>query len=1005
MILILENLGIRKKTTPALPIKTCNSSFNQLFLCLTPGMDSAQCYDFQGNPVNNGEKYVPNKEDPCMTCICDKGFRIMCKSVACSPPGNCELWEQIEGVCCEYKCIKSGSGNNVQGGGPGNIFNVTNPELDGGRALEDESITNLGLRLVASTVTSFLVLALLLFMVHRLRQRRLLLAMRRFEAQARRQQLEEADSDHYIPETFLGIECPPYEDPPPPYSPPKPHPRIMPGEAPPPYEEIDQNPLSPLNNNEINRAITEENSAPTPRQCSINMENNNNTEASSQCVQTSATPNVECRIENENMRRSTNTSDTVTRGVCVLPDSSGNMHTYANTSSASQNRNCASYIDNQLDSTPTSPTGRVPLLSSSRDDSHECSCDEDQTMLKRYYSYEHQASTSFNNTQPSTCQESPLLQQNQIRSSQPSELYANCLPHSVMSASMTEQPDPKKLIRQYDRFSSLPRQIRSTDEHQFSNPSPLREVAETEQGIPLVEMRKNVSTQDISNAPSTSTGSPPQASLRTAADGASRQDLLRGNLQPLTLSDKVTPLCSNILVQNNGQALVQSSEARLRNLRLYNLAHSPTKQLDSPNSPVTPEELQIKRSQSVTSEVSIFSICSETGELRIPKPMTQSLRCDSQYPDIPIRPNFLRQLTSNVETFLGTVPKRNFASHQDQSVSKITEDNDAKVAENPALDQSDENQLCVSDVGGPIGASALIKNFNKLNSELKDNSRKKEKEKPKANRFSTGSLPAQKPKKTRSVNPEAGPSKSSESTSKKHDTAKRKGVKQSSSIKQYGFIDNSAGTSSQSTSNNSVKLDCLKGSSRSKEGRGRKELDNQRTKPDHAPRCDLSVLQPTPELKTSRQIKPGVKRQLNYLDKNNHSPSPTRQKSRPKTMFPTCHKESESGTWNDLSKESTSNCVPRRKGKSSSSRSKKRQSYPVSNIQTAESTGIVLSRPNIIGCVSDMTNETVPPLNEAGVSQEPTRLNGYVYKYNTDSPQDNPNVYVKLRPTSLSSYV
>lgn len=41
------------------------------------------------------------------------------------------------------------------------------------------STTNLGLRLVASTVTSFLILALLLFMIHRLRQRRLLLMIRR----------------------------------------------------------------------------------------------------------------------------------------------------------------------------------------------------------------------------------------------------------------------------------------------------------------------------------------------------------------------------------------------------------------------------------------------------------------------------------------------------------------------------------------------------------------------------------------------------------------------------------------------------------------------------------------------------------------------------------------------------------------------------------------------------------------------------------------------------------
>ena len=43
----------------------------------------------------------------------------------------------------------------------------------------DSDAANLGLRLVASTVTSILILALLLFMVHRLRQRRLLIMMRR----------------------------------------------------------------------------------------------------------------------------------------------------------------------------------------------------------------------------------------------------------------------------------------------------------------------------------------------------------------------------------------------------------------------------------------------------------------------------------------------------------------------------------------------------------------------------------------------------------------------------------------------------------------------------------------------------------------------------------------------------------------------------------------------------------------------------------------------------------
>ncbi|XP_012940276.1 mucin-12 [Aplysia californica] len=77
-------------------------------------------------------------------------------------------------------------------------------------------------------------------MVHRLRQRRLLLAMRRFEARSRQPNNEDTDSEQYIPDAFMSFECPPYTDPPPPYSPPKP-PQILPGEQPPPYEEINQN--------------------------------------------------------------------------------------------------------------------------------------------------------------------------------------------------------------------------------------------------------------------------------------------------------------------------------------------------------------------------------------------------------------------------------------------------------------------------------------------------------------------------------------------------------------------------------------------------------------------------------------------------------------------------------------------------------------------------------------------------------------------------------------------
>ena len=50
----------------------------------------------------------------------------------------------------------------------------------------------------------------------------------------RREPLEDSDSISYSPD-FFGVQCPPYEDPPPPYTPPKP----LPGERPPPYEALE----------------------------------------------------------------------------------------------------------------------------------------------------------------------------------------------------------------------------------------------------------------------------------------------------------------------------------------------------------------------------------------------------------------------------------------------------------------------------------------------------------------------------------------------------------------------------------------------------------------------------------------------------------------------------------------------------------------------------------------------------------------------------------------------
>ncbi|GIY60340.1 hypothetical protein CDAR_9631 [Caerostris darwini] len=165
------------------------------------------CLDHKGKEVSHGDRFFPLGSDPCTQCTCLNGKPQMCIAVFCSPPENCR----------QYHALNT----------------------------DTLSTTNLGLRLVASTVTSFLILALLLFMIHRLRQRRLLLMIRRFHARrmdngnahlSRRFSEDDDGSVGY----FVGhdqLDFSRYDEPPPPYTlwkPPEMY--IPPGEAPPPYD-------------------------------------------------------------------------------------------------------------------------------------------------------------------------------------------------------------------------------------------------------------------------------------------------------------------------------------------------------------------------------------------------------------------------------------------------------------------------------------------------------------------------------------------------------------------------------------------------------------------------------------------------------------------------------------------------------------------------------------------------------------------------------------------------
>ncbi|XP_052248206.1 uncharacterized protein LOC127856171 isoform X2 [Dreissena polymorpha] len=199
------------------------------FSCLCAcAMSLLTCTDWQGRPIPDGEDFYPYKDDPCHMCRCYQGESTMCKAVSCSPP-KCPKWREISKKCCHYECLDVDGSSYTPDNNTEHRGNSVNGD---GTPTEAGTVTDLGLRLVASTITTFLILALLLFLIHRFRQRRLLMTLRRYGR--RREHLDDSDNISYTPD-FFGVQCPPYEDPPPPYTPPKP----QPGEQPPPYEALD----------------------------------------------------------------------------------------------------------------------------------------------------------------------------------------------------------------------------------------------------------------------------------------------------------------------------------------------------------------------------------------------------------------------------------------------------------------------------------------------------------------------------------------------------------------------------------------------------------------------------------------------------------------------------------------------------------------------------------------------------------------------------------------------
>ncbi|XP_014234168.1 uncharacterized protein LOC106657273 isoform X2 [Trichogramma pretiosum] len=121
-----------------------------------------QCKDINGVSHETGNHYVPGPE-PCTLCVCNNGNPTWCKTVYCKYKDpdylshrSCKNFK-FGDICCEVICLDE----------------VSNEKSDGTNILDNNAGLSLGLRLVASCIIALLSLALLIFLIHRLRQRKL----------------------------------------------------------------------------------------------------------------------------------------------------------------------------------------------------------------------------------------------------------------------------------------------------------------------------------------------------------------------------------------------------------------------------------------------------------------------------------------------------------------------------------------------------------------------------------------------------------------------------------------------------------------------------------------------------------------------------------------------------------------------------------------------------------------------------------------------------------------
>ncbi|CAH1232790.1 DGCR2 [Branchiostoma lanceolatum] len=205
-----------------------NCENKSAFLC-KKDLAKMKCINSKGQKVADGQVFTPQGHDACMTCTCHMGEAQMCITAQCDRPQKCTSYQMSPDKCCEFTCMDPNENNNSN--------NYNGSKL---------SMTH-GMRLVVSCLSSFLILSLLLFMVYRLRQRRLeaIYGANQYGRRNRASRHVRRTRTNIIPAHLfrppplspsadLHVTLPPYDDPPPPYSAVKPGPPVTPGDKPPP---------------------------------------------------------------------------------------------------------------------------------------------------------------------------------------------------------------------------------------------------------------------------------------------------------------------------------------------------------------------------------------------------------------------------------------------------------------------------------------------------------------------------------------------------------------------------------------------------------------------------------------------------------------------------------------------------------------------------------------------------------------------------------------------------